>query len=293
MRFLALATLVVVACTGDEPEEVGFSTGTRPMTGVDAASSGGTSGEVPTTGAAESTGEASDATVAGTSSGETGETGVADTGETGEGTTEAGTTGDDGVVSVVVDPAGGHEVQVGMLGGLTATALDGHGQPVPDAAITWRSSDGLVVYVDGVGGLLGVSQGGATVTAEADGVVSAPVAIAVVGFVPPAATFSEVLAIANTGCAVAGCHVDGVEAGDLRWDRGPKSTWDKLVEEEADGAPGWMRIQPGEPRQSYVLHKLALGEPEAGARMPFGGPPLAAAEAQVFVRWILDGAPLN
>jgi hypothetical protein len=115
-------------------------------------------------------------------------------------------------------------------------------------------------------------------------VASEPVAIAVVDFDPPAATFSDVQTLAANSCALAGCHVDGVEAGDLRWDRPAEKMWDELVNEESDAAPSLMLVRPDQPALSFLVHKLALAAPQAGARMPLGGPPLPAAQAQVVVR---------
>lgn len=296
MRKQILGVLVVAACTGGETETGGFGAGD----GVPVKSmTTGSSAELPTTGEpgpGASTGES--ATTGGVTPGETDATG---TGEamttTADDSTTAATTGDADTnsmdaASVEIDAAGVEALQVGMLGALTASALDEHGQPIPDAAIVWRSSDGLAVYVDDVGGLLGVSEGEATITAESGGVTSAPVKIPVVKFKPPAASFSEVRALAVSSCALAGCHVDGTEAGDLRWDRPADKLWDELGE-AASSFPSLLRVQAGEPRASYVIHKLALDEPEVGERMPFGGPRLTAAEAQVFVRWIVDGAPFN
>lgn len=293
--FIFSAGLLVAACA-DEPEQVGFSTGPRPMTG---AVSEGEATETPTSGgssSSEETGgdEATSTTDATTGFGPGGETGV-ETGSQGETSTGAetgtGETGAAGVVETVeIDAAGAQPVQVGMLGELTAKAIDGQGQVVPDVTFTWRTTEGLVLYVDGAGGLLGISEGVATVTAEADGVLSEPLEIEVVAFDPPAASFTEVRTLAGAHCAVAGCHVDGVEAGDLRWDRPAEKLWAELVE-EAETFPGLMRVVADQPQDSFVIHKLALEAPEAGMRMPLGGAPLAAAEAQVFVRWILAGAP--
>lgn len=197
------------------------------------------------------------------------------------------------VAEVALDPDSPTTLAVGELAALAAKITDSEGAPIPDAALSWRSSDGLTLYVDGVGGLLGVSPGKATITAVAGGVASEPLEIEVVPAAPPAATFAATRTLLVARCAVSGCHVDGVEPGDLRFDRPADQLWEKLVGETAFQAPALLRIAPDAPRDSYLLHKLALDAPLVGARMPFGQPPLAAAEAQTVLRWILAGAPFD
>lgn len=197
------------------------------------------------------------------------------------------------VGEVAVDPGGLVTLEVGGLATLSATVTDPDGAPLPDAALAWASSDGLTLYVDGVGGLLGVSPGKATITASAGGVTSAPIEVEVTAASPPAATFAAARTLLVARCAVAGCHVDGVEPGDLRFDRPADQLWEKLVGESAFQAPQLLRVAPNAPRDSYLLHKLALAAPFAGARMPFGQPPLTAAEVQTLLRWILAGAPFD
>lgn len=292
MRTYVFAGLVLAACSGGGEDSGGFGDAPPPMTPSDAASTGepptptSSSGDEPGSSGEPGSSSSSDATT-----GALDDTGTGDDSSSGEAST--GTTGDGGVAEVVIDPAGVQQLEVGALAGLTAVARDAQGRTIADAAITWRSSDGMVLYVDGEGGLLGVTAGAAEVTAEVDGVVSAPFVVDVTAFDPPPVTFTEVYALAGTSCALAGCHVDGVQAGGLRWDRGDKATYETLIKRAAVGAPEWFLVVPDEPRLSYVLHKLAIDAPAAGERMPKGAAPLTAAEVQVLLRWILDGAPLN
>ena len=103
--------------------------------------------------------------------------------------------------------------------------------------------------------------------------------------------FAATLELLTARCAVAGCHVDGVEPGDLRFDRPADQVWDELVDDAAFQAPALLRIAPNAPRESYLVHKLALDAPLVGGRMPLGQPPLVAADVQLILRWILAGAP--
>jgi hypothetical protein len=192
------------------------------------------------------------------------------------------------VGTVEIDPGSVRGLRVGDIAEVSAVVLDAEGEPV-DAAVTWKSSDGLTLYVDGVGGLLGVSPGAATVVAVAGGIESEPLAVDVIPATPPAATFTAVNKLTTDRCAVSGCHVDGVEPGDLRFDRDPDRVWEELVEDEAEQV-NMRRVMPHDPKASYLMHKLALDNPQVGARMPLGVPPLTASEVQVVLRWILAGA---
>lgn len=200
----------------------------------------------------------------------------------------APTTGGGEVGAVEIDRGELRALAVGEVAQISASVSDAEEQPI-DAAVQWRSSDGLTLYVDGVGGLLGVSPGTATIVAVAGGIESEPVAIEVVAATPPSAPFTAVRALTLSRCAVAGCHVDGVEPGDLRFDRKPEDVWEELVE---DGAfqVDMPRVMPHVPRDSWLMHKLALAQPQVGGQMPLAQPPLAASEVQVVLRWIVGGA---
>ncbi|MDC0669080.1 hypothetical protein [Nannocystis radixulma] len=210
--------------------------------------------------------------------------------ETGVFTCSAGgQEGEVGEIEIEVD--GPVQVLVGETTPLTALVTNEEGEPV-DVALTWTSSAELTLYVDGKGVLLGVSPGTVELTASAGGVTSAPVTVEVVDHDPPAATFTQVRALTDQRCAVSGCHVDGVEPGDLRFDREPDRLWEELVEDGAEQVD-MPRVQANAPTNSYLMHKLVLRKPAVGAQMPIGGSPIAAAEAQVILRWILSGAEFN
>lgn len=193
------------------------------------------------------------------------------------------------VGEVEVDVVGPLEVKVGEILPVAASVVDAGGEPLPDAAVTWSSSEELALYVDGSGVLLGVSPGTAELRAHSGGVTSAAVMVAVVEHRPEPATFTQVRAITDARCAVAGCHVDGVEPGDLRFDRDVEDLWEELLEDEAEEVE-LARVEPGAPEDSYMVQKLVLHAPPVGAQMPIGGAPMPAAEVQTIVRWIRAGA---
>ena len=85
----------------------------------------------------------------------------------------------------------------------------------------------------------------------------------------------DVLPILTARCALAGCHVaDGPHGLDFR-------TYASFI---AGGEHGPAFI-PGNAQQSEVVEQIVSG------RMPPGGPPLTAAEIQVFIDWINQQKP--
>ncbi len=67
-----------------------------------------------------------------------------------------------------------------------------------------------------------------------------------------------------------------------------------LVNVASRGKAGAIRVVPGDPDGSYLLHKLE-GTPDiAGRRMPLNGPPyLTDGQVAIIARWIAVGAPRN
>jgi hypothetical protein len=204
---------------------------------------------------------------------------------------ETGAPGESEVGEVEIAEAGPIEVQVGEIINVSAVVTGAEGEALPAAVVTWSSSQELALYVDGTGALLGVSPGTAELRAHSGGVDSAPVEIHVVEHTPAAATFTQVRAVTDARCAVAGCHVDGVEPGDLRFDREVDKLWEELVEDPSEQVESLRRVDPGAPVASYVVQKLVQRAPASGAQMPIGGAPMPATEVQTIVRWILAGAP--
>jgi hypothetical protein len=53
-----------------------------------------------------------------------------------------------------------------------------------------------------------------------------------------------------------------------------------------------MRVKPGDPENSYLIHKMEGRPSIIGLRMPFSGPPhLIEGQILVVKRWIEIGAP--
>ncbi len=69
-------------------------------------------------------------------------------------------------------------------------------------------------------------------------------------------------------------------------------SFDALVGVQSIQVPSINRVQPGEPDNSYLIHKLE-GTQSVGVRMPQGGPFLDDETIDMIRTWITDGAPNN
>ena len=67
-----------------------------------------------------------------------------------------------------------------------------------------------------------------------------------------------------------------------------------LVSRASVEKPALLRVAPGEPDNSYMVHKLEGGPNIVGERMPRGGGPfLTGGQMLVIRRWIAEGAQNN
>lgn len=83
------------------------------------------------------------------------------------------------------------------------------------------------------------------------------------------------------------CHAGATAPQGLRLDAA--SSYDLLVGVPSSEAPSLLRVAPGQPAQSYLIHKLR-GSAAVGERMPLGQAPLPEATIAVIEQWITDGA---
>ena len=106
------------------------------------------------------------------------------------------------------------------------------------------------------------------------------------------APFSAIHAqVIMPNCTLSGCHgAAGTQpAGKPQNLSTPAAAIAALVGVQALGEPQYLRVQPGNPDQSYLVIKLA-GRNAAGLSMPPGG--ALPANVQMAIRnWILRGAP--
>ncbi len=91
------------------------------------------------------------------------------------------------------------------------------------------------------------------------------------GDVPLAATLASIQAnVFNPSCSVSGCHSGANAPQGLRLDAANSFT--NLVGIRSREDSSFFRVAPGNPDQSYLIHKLE-GTASVGEQMPLGGPP--------------------
>lgn len=92
------------------------------------------------------------------------------------------------------------------------------------------------------------------------------------------------------------CHtnVGRNPAGRLNLSGDAASAYAALVNRPSSFKAGATLIIPGDPDNSYFVHKLAGAPDIAGSRMPLSGPPfLTDGQLLVIETWIRNGAPNN
>ncbi|MCK9989784.1 MAG: hypothetical protein WA112_08990 [Rugosibacter sp.] len=97
--------------------------------------------------------------------------------------------------------------------------------------------------------------------------------------------------IFNAHCVY--CHISGAMQGELTLEPGlsPRS----LIAVKSSESP-LMRIAPGKPEDSYLVHKLEGTHLEvggSGVSMPFSASKLKEQDLALIRRWIASGAPNN
>ena len=93
--------------------------------------------------------------------------------------------------------------------------------------------------------------------------------------------------------ACTNCHTDSgrTPAGGMNLRSGTAHT--SLVGTPSSGKPGAVRVIPGDPENSYLIHKLEGRPGIVGTPMPRGNALLSAGQILVIKRWIELGAPNN
>lgn len=105
---------------------------------------------------------------------------------------------------------------------------------------------------------------------------------------------AQIQPLFDSHCVV--CHMSGAAQAGLSLEDGDAHA--NLVGVKSSESP-LLRVQPGAPEQSYLLHKLRGTQASVGgtgARMPLadnGAAPLSAAEQTLIETWIEQGAPDN
>ncbi len=71
------------------------------------------------------------------------------------------------------------------------------------------------------------------------------------------------------------------------------AAYDNLVNVASSAKRGAIRVIPGDPENSYLIHKVEGRGDIVGDRMPDGGPFLTQGQIAIIKRWIELGAPNN
>lgn len=113
------------------------------------------------------------------------------------------------------------------------------------------------------------------------------------GTLPPVSGLQPTLAsiqanVFSIDCAVPGCHGGAGAQQGLRLD--PGFAYGNLVNVASPRDPNLIRVIPGDPDDSFIIHKLE-GTQTLGDRMPDGGPYLPQSTIDVIRQWIASGAP--
>jgi len=90
-------------------------------------------------------------------------------------------------------------------------------------------------------------------------------------------------------CAQAGCHVGASAQQGLMLDSVDNS-FQNLVEVASTEAPSLLRVNPGNPDNSYLVHKIEGRSTIVGAQMPLNQPALSGSQIAAIRTWIQNGA---
>lgn len=83
------------------------------------------------------------------------------------------------------------------------------------------------------------------------------------------------------------CHAGAQAPLGLRLDEG--ASYAMLVSVQSVQVPAVLRVAPGDPDNSYLVHKIE-GSAAVGGRMPRGGPSLGTTDIDLIRQWIAAGA---
>ncbi len=89
-----------------------------------------------------------------------------------------------------------------------------------------------------------------------------------------------------------GCHAGANAPRGLRLDS-VENSFEFLVGVSADQIPSLLRVNPGDPDTSYLVHKIEGADTIVANRMPLNGTPLTETQIQLIKDWISAGAPAD
>ena len=93
--------------------------------------------------------------------------------------------------------------------------------------------------------------------------------------------------------ACTNCHTDAGRTPVAGMNLRSGMAYNSLVGAASSAKPGAIRVIPGDPENSYLIHKLEGRADITGTRMPRGNSFLTEGQLLVIKRWIQLGAPNN
>ena len=103
----------------------------------------------------------------------------------------------------------------------------------------------------------------------------------------------DVQPIFTANCAFSGCHAGSNPAQGMNLSDG--QAYANIVNVQSNES-GLLRVDPGNPDQSYLVHKIQGTQGTvggSGGQMPLGGTPLTQAQINLIREWITNGAQEN
>jgi len=103
----------------------------------------------------------------------------------------------------------------------------------------------------------------------------------------------DVQPIFTANCAFSGCHAGSSPAQGMNLSDG--QAYANIVNVQSNES-GLLRVDPGDPDQSYLVHKIQGTQGTvggSGGQMPLGGTPLTQAQINLIREWITNGAQEN
>ena len=111
------------------------------------------------------------------------------------------------------------------------------------------------------------------------------------------ATFSTIQSdVILLGCAVSGCHDNRANPAANLSLVNAETSYNQMVNQPSTQLPGMKMVLPGDPDNSYLVHKLRgthLSIGGTGQNMPQYAAALPQGQIDRIVQWVLDGAIKN
>lgn len=97
--------------------------------------------------------------------------------------------------------------------------------------------------------------------------------------------------IFDTNCALSGCHAGANPQQGMNLSAG--ESFGSMVGVPSQERPSLLRVNPGNPDDSYLVHKIEGRSGIVGERMPLGRSPLSNDQINLIRTWIVNGAQDN